>query len=523
MLRKKLLFVATMLIAAVLAFGACGNGNGDDTPDEVTPPEQNVTDDTQANDTQADDTQAEDPPAANGMTGRVTIGTGENPVMLTALMEVFNQRHPGIEVDVMHTGEWMGNETMARIVAAGEMPCIIFLQNPQFPVQNNWVIDLQPFVDNTPDFDVPEAFTYQLTLGDELIGVPWLVFMHGVVVNLSLLDAENIPRPDYFWTLEDMEYIIRRGTRHGESIGINNVADFLKHVPPQMNHNLGWSGFNHTARRYELGDDWVRAATIAADLVQGGFTLGEQLAEIGNYWYLEEGSPERAASQEARQALLWDLLGLETDWHALMTGQFATWMDFSWGMNFHTNELFTGFEWDFFPFPAYNRGDTPRPGIVVDPIGITTAAPYPEAAWEVVRFLTFDHEGLNARYDIIDNWDQAEAMERWPGWAEHLYPENMYTTSIPPTTNTAIIDRWVAMNDASPGLRFIMGNMGIGYMDGFKVTPGYEQAFYRTISDTWRAEVMTGQRTAADIVGEVESIANDIIRDSFESIGIMVP
>jgi len=501
-----------ILIAVALAFSAC-NRDEDDNDGGTTGG---------GGATQGSD--ATGGVSQDDISGRVVIGTGENPVMLTALFERFNEeRNSNIEVEIMHTGEWMGNETMARLVAAGEMPDIIFLQNPQFPVQNNWVIDLNPFVANTPNFDVPEAFTYQLTLGDSLIGIPWLVFLHGVYVNLSVLDAENIPRPDYYWTIEDAIDIIQRGTRPGQSIGINQVGDFIQHIPPQMNQNLGWAGFNHSTRQYELGDDWVRAATIAADLARGGFTMGEQLRAIGNYWYLEEGSPERAASQEARQALLWDMFGLEVDWHAHVMGRYALWMDFSWSMGFHTNDLYVEHEWDFFPFPAYHRGQTPRPGIVVDPVGITTVAQYPEAAWEVVRWMTFDPQGLTARLDIIENWDQAEAMERWPGWPEGQYPEIFVSTSIPPTTNAAILDRWATMNGASPGLRFLMSNMDIGYMDGFKVTPGYEQAFFRTISDTWFAEVLTGQRTAADIVNEVESIANDIIRDAFDSIGIQVP
>jgi multiple sugar transport system substrate-binding protein len=449
-----------------------------------------------------------------------------NPVLLTALMERFNEeRHPNIEVEIMHTGEWMGNETMSRLVAAGEMPCIIFLQNPHFPVQNNWIIDLAPFIENDPNFTVPDALMYQLTLGDQIIGVPWLQFLHGVVVNLSLLDAENIPRPDYFWTVEDFVYIAQRGTRPGHSIGLINPWDLLKHIPPQMNHNLGWAGFNHTTMQYDLGDDWVRAATIASDLVRGGFTLYGLLdAASPPYWEFEDGTPERDSARDARAQALWDAVGMDGDaWEARMAGRGAMFMEFTWGMHFDTNELYTGWEWDFFPFPTYRRGDTPRSGMVIDPIGITTVAQYPEAAWEVVRWLTFDEGGINARFDFFENWNREEAMERWPGWPENQYPENMGFGTIPVSTNPAIIDRWLDFNNAAPGIRFMVSNIATAYMDGFKVTPGYQYAYYDTIFPTWRDEVVSGNRTAADIVNEVESIANAHIRAAFESIGIIVP
>lgn len=454
----------------------------------------------------------------------VLVGTGENPVLLTYMAERFQERHPDIEIKIFYNGEWMGNENMAKLVAAGQMPDIIYVENPQFPLQNGWLVDLNQFVAKEESVDIPESFLRYCKVGDMLAMLPSQVFMNGIMVNLSLLDAENIPRPDYNWTIDEFLNIVRNGTRPGRIIGTNNSDDIFQHLPPQLNHDLGWGAFNSVTRQYQLKPEWLQAANIAAGMARSNLTLSDQLAAYGTFDGLEEGSSQRISVEDARRQALHRIVGedVEEDWHSWVGGRAATWFDFSWGMNFDVGnpDIYTGFEWDFFPFPTGDRQTTSRPGIVIDSVGITTAAKYPDAAWEFLKWITFDLEGINARFDFVENWSREDAMKRWPGWPENQYPQTFGFTHMPPATHPGVIERWVELNDAPPGLLYMMGNMDIGYVDGFKVVPGEAQANGKTIRRVYLDEVRTGRRTASDIVDDVQTIANQIVAEAFASIGL---
>lgn len=460
--------------------------------------------------------------------GQITVGTGENPVLLTYMAERFNkERNPDIKIEIVYTGEWMGNENMAKLVAAGRMPDIIYVENPQFPLQNGWLVDMNQFAAKEESIDIPDAFLRYGTVGDMLIMLPYQVFLGGIMVNLSLLDAENIPRPDYNWTIDDFVNIVRSGTRPGRIIGINRSDFLLAHLPAQLNNDLGWGSFNSTTRQFQLRPEWLQAANIAAGIARSNLTLFDQLDRYGNQWDFEEGSDRRVAIEDERRAAMWEIVGggLNEDWQPWVAGRAATWWDFSWGMNFDVKnkDIYTGFEWDFFPLPTGDRNTVSRPAIVMDSIGITTAAADPEAAWEFVKWLTYDIDGINARFDFVENWNREEALKRWPGWPESQYPEVFEFTQIPPTTHPEVVERWVELNNARPGLRFIISNMDTGYIDGFKVVPGfsaYNGPEPTTIEKTWLNQVRTGQRTSADIVDEVETIANRNIAEVFASLGL---
>jgi ABC-type glycerol-3-phosphate transport system substrate-binding protein len=509
---KNFIKIALAATVAVMIFAACGTGGGDASDASAA-----------GNQGAAGQAAAGETPAADGPTRRVVVGIGENPVMLTYLAERFNQeRDPNIEIEIFYNGEWMGNEQMAQLVAAGQMPDILYIENPLFPMQNDWLIDLSPFAAQEEYIPIPEAYLRYGMVGDQLVMLPAWVFTHGVMVNLSLLDAENIPRPGYDWTIDEFVEIITLATRPGDIIGTNASAPLLEHLPAQLNRNLGWSSFNRDARQYQLSPEWVQAANLAYTIANNNLTLFDQLDRHGNHWEMEEGSEARLAVEEARRNALWEVTGVVgEDWHPWVGGRAATWFDFSWAMGFDVwnPDIFTGFEWDFYPFPRGYSGAVPRPGIVVDSVGISTLAPHPEAAWEFIKWITYEPDGLNARFDFVENWNREEARERWPGWPEGSYPEVFTFGHMPPTNDPAIIDRWVNFNDAVPGLRFILENLDAGYVDGFKVTPGHVAAT-DIINGAFRNEVMTGRQTAADIANEVEAMANQVTAEAFASIGL---
>jgi multiple sugar transport system substrate-binding protein len=460
---------------------------------------------------------AAEPSAASKV--KIVSGTWEDQIVGLYMAEKFMALHPDIEVEIFNNGTWLGNENTAKLAAAGQMPDVINLENPVYPIQNNWVINLKPYLDRETNLTLPESFVKYGTFNDQLIMVPNSVFFFGVIVNKTLLAQNNIPIPEYGWTIDEFVNIAKRTTRKGQSIGTTEIQPIPKHLPPQVNDDLGWGAFNEVTKQYQLTPEWVEATNIAVDLYQSGATLYERLDATGLPWDFEEGSAERAAVDERRANFLMEELGETDSGVAFYKGKIALYQDFTWATGFPTNENYTGWEYDWYPFPVKEAGDVSRPGIVVDSIGITTSCQNPDAAYEWLKFLTFGTDGIEARFEIYGNYTKADAQARFPGLAETAYPEAVTYNFMPATTDQALIDRWVEFTDSAPGIKYMMGNMGTGFVDGFKVTPGFDEAYHKTIWKAVEDQVLTGQRSASDIADEVTQLANGITAQAYAALG----
>ncbi|MDR1532601.1 MAG: extracellular solute-binding protein [Clostridiales bacterium] len=494
LLKKKLAVALAVVMTAAVSLAGCGGGGETQQP------------------------AAEGGTAAAGKT-KIVFGGWEDQIMARYLAERYMAEHPDVEIEVFNNGQWLGNENMAKLVAANQMPDIINLENPVYPIQNDWVIDLKPYLDKEGDVDLPENFIKYGTFNDKVVMVPNAVYLFGVMVNKTLLQANNIPIPDYGWTIDEFVDIAKKTTKPGQTIGTTEIEPIMKHLPPQMNDDLGWGAFNEVTRKYQLTPEWLEAANISYDLYKSNATLYERLDANGNPWDYEEGSQERTTIEEARANFLLETLGETDAGTAWRKGKGALWFDFTWGMNFHTNPEYSGFDWDYYPFPVKDKGDVSRPGIVVDSVAITTKCANPDAAWDFLKYMTFDKAGVEARFDIVTNYTKEDAQSRFPGLEETSYFDTLSFSFMPATTDQALIDKWVEFNNAKPGVKYMMSNMDTGFVDGFKVTPGFDEAYHKTIYTVYKEQVLTGQKSASDIIDEVAKLADDITAKAYAALG----
>ncbi len=454
---------------------------------------------------------------AEGEQVTITYGGWEDHVMALELAEKFTQRNPNIKVEVFNDGTWLGNENMAKLAATNSMPDIINLQDVVVPTQNNWVIDMKPYYDkDTTAKNLPENFIKYGTVNDKLVMLPGAVYLFGIMVNLDLLSANGIDAPSYQWTVDEFVNAVKKTNKPGSTVGINDATVLMKHFSPQRNPQLGWGSFNEETKKYDLNADWQKSVELSKQLLDAKVSVFERLDANGLPWEFEDGSAEKKEVEEKRANFLKDLFGEKEAGDGWVKGKAGLWFDFTWAMNFDkTNANYGGFEWDFYPIPVYDTADVPRTPFVVDSIGITSVCKNPEAAYEFVKYLSYSTEGIEDRMALVEGYDREALMAKYPDLSENKFEHAFTYSQMPVTTDMDVIKRWADFNEVKPGVTFALENLGRGYADGYKVTPGFDDAYHKTIEKAVKEQVFTGKKTIADIVPELEKKANKITEDAY--------
>lgn len=501
---KKLSFLVICVLVISLVLAGCGKGNnaGQETNQ---PSQQNSTTSENKQETSQNETEKKEPVV-------IKWATWENIVMAEELAAKFNERNPDIKVVIDDFGGWFGNEALAKRIASGEMPDVFEVENPFIPIQNKWIIDLKPFLEKDAEKKYYQNLIDTATFDGKVVMLPTYVFLHGIIVNKSLLEANNIPIPDYTWTIDEYKDILIKTTK-GQTVGTNGIVDIPKHLPAQMNDKLGWGCWDGS--KYVLGDEWIFAVNFTKELHDRKVAIWQLEEEFPNPWDLPEGAERDAVFEKIKNAYK-ERYGEEDSYSVFLKGNVATWMDFSWGLSFDKNEKYSGFDWDFYPFPVVEKGDIPRPGIVCDSYAISASTKNPEAAFRFIKYLSYDPAAFEDRIEIIENYDKEEAKKKYPNITEDRIPDFLTFDHIPAVNDPTVREKWCNYNNVKPGVKFMLDNLERGYVDGFKFVPDFDTAYHKTIEKAMREEIFTGKKTAADLAAELEKKANDITQEAIK-------
>ena len=445
---------------------------------------------------------------ADGEQITLSVASWENNVLKKEWFAKFTEKHPNIKIELAEEGKWLGTEDLAELAAANKMPDIINLENIYTPVKNDWLLDLTDYYQNDKDKDVIyQNFIEFGSIGDKLYALPSNVFFHGIKVNLTLLEDLNIPKPGYDWTIDDFMNILEKASVKGESIGTNNIIWLMKHLPAQMNDDLGWATYSYENRKYSLGQEWIDTVNMMKEIVDKEYVLWENIDKFGLPTDFEEGSAEYDSVVEKRNNYLLEAVGTtEVPWPL---GKVAMQEDFSWTLRFDkTDPSYTGFEWDYYPFPAATEGDVSRPGLSADYYGITTSCKNPDAAWELIKYLSYDIEGFRDKVNIINSYDKTAMAEKYPELTD--IPDTLESLSLPPINNPEAVELWKSMDVGyKPGLDYMLENFERGYVDCWRIVPEYSNVWESLVTTRVNQDILyTGSKTAADLAKDLEATIN---------------
>lgn len=436
---------------------------------------------------------------------------GESRIVTTLMAEKFNEQNPNITIEYKHPdgSGWISNEMLLKWAAAGDLPDIFYLQNPGVLVQNDLMLDLKPYYDADPDNQLFYQNLVQYSMvGDQMVILPYSISFYGLMVNKDLIAANNLEVPDYDWTIDELVTIAQGLTRPGSQLGLYDVT-FWSSLIPQYDTSLEHAGYNRAENTWDLGEAWQTSVQICADLVVNNYTAAERLNRIpqgedGNWddWY--------AASRE--------ICGVDDPWILWQQGGVGIWGEGSYWSNWdQNNDLYPGFDWDFYPIPVAEEGNISRPTIITDSYAISKNCENPDAAYEVLKFFTYSKEGFDARCEIWEEYDAEALKAEYPEMAEAGEILDTMSFNLSPVDDQEVRDKWCELYNAKPGLRYIIDNMAESnpFIDGFKLIPGWQEVYTDIIEPALKESVWTGEKTAADVAAELQDRVNTVQQEVF--------
>ena len=325
--------------------------------------------------------------------------------MVQEMLDEFHATHPNIQV--FFTPEPDSPEskekTMLESMQAGTAPDVFQGCCSWFPIwaQRGYLLDLRPFV--SADLDQATIADWDLAQYESMFtsdglqyGLPKYHGALGLYYNKDLFDQYGVSYPDGSWNHDDYREAMQRLTKDRNGDGYTDL--------------------------------WGSQTYVTWDRIQVHINgWGGHIVDPNDPKKCQLGSPESLAAQEWLRARMWDervmatALDVQKKWpdEAFISGQIAMLEDGSWRLrNILAN---ADFRVGVAPFPA---GPSRQVTLsTTDGFGIYAGTKYPEAAWELVKFLISKEYGrAMARAGFLQP-ARASLVADWVGFVREQFPE----------------------------------------------------------------------------------------------------
>lgn len=464
--KARIMLSVLALMMVVLMVAACtGNNNGDTGPattDTPQPPPTNATTtDTTTPAIVPGDTAGPGTRNAQGLRPDVSthgdtlivsiadwMMDPDSPSTMVYAMEAFRANHPYINVETQAAN--IGNdEVIMGMVAAGDLPDVFFdIQRPlQFLVTQGWVHPLSQFIDEDDAcFQmIPQGILDMRTLAGELWALPGRSHVNNafLAINVDLMEELNLDMPSVDWTFDEFLDFISAGATD-QFAGIQELPSPEMMGVLMTGDNL--FGFDPQANTFDLTTGWVSAHQILAQ-----WNAIPNL--VANRLRCPDDPMENTNSDYVRKFGAGDIGDANM---AFMTGNVLTRIAniADRGMlqeNWHLQEA--DFDVVLHNFPSDPRVGMAPPLHTMSSI-MTSTTQHPEAAFELLRWLSYSEPGLRS---IIEGF---------------FFVGN--TTN--PNVHAAFDEFWP--DAMTPGVRRIIESVGNGGVVGlFPVVSDYGSIF----------------------------------------------
>lgn len=375
-MKIKKIYALLLALVLIVSLGAgCSGGNKND------PGTNSGTNTPPANNEQSgNEGKTEETPAWQTQEITLTFASWDDAEMENKMFQAFMEKYPNITVTKDETINISNyTEALANAAAASKLPDVFWLNNVPVAVENDWVLDIAPYWNNDPE--VAEIFpniAANGAFGDKRFASPTFQFVMGVFLNKTLLEKNNIELPPYDWTIDQMLEIAGKISKPSEHIyGLSapwGSLMFNEYWPFANNPSLGYNTFDGEKFHF-THPDWIEGYNKNLELrrlkVEDVMT-GDEKAEVF-------GSKDAST---------------------FMEGHLAMSIDGSWNSAYLPVEMEkkgTG-EVDFYPYPAGNDGQ--KMPVVLDFIGVSSTTKHPEAAYELMKWMTWGEDGWLKRLEF---------------------------------------------------------------------------------------------------------------------------
>lgn len=443
------------------------------------------------------------------------LGTKAENNLYRRMIKKFNQERDDIQIKIIEStvssDKW--DEWLSNLAVAEKLPDVYMVNNVADVVIDQLATDITDFVTADPEWskvnnDIKGAATYH----DHVFGIPAGQYHAGFFANYDAIKpymsavgggkVKEVFAPGAF-TTEQFELIVKAMYDLTEDknsvVGVNTTGDMINWLPATLDETgtLGHFVWNADAKRFEYGSEHlIEAFKIVADLSNFSFEKAIEKDKENNYF----------GTDNYTTAFLEGKIGF------FQSGTYTNFVDNDYA-DYH--------------FVAY-----PDATVIVisDYMVVSPMAANKQHAYEVAKYLSFGSEGIQARFDILDNLEEgAKGVE---------------LSGSPIVDDPELTDKWfsyIEIDGAKDVYEGVLTGKIRPLVEGNKSTPGFQQARFHEKTgiskEILNANVTIGEYlwytalgriTVDEYIAEVSSNSklinrlNGFITDAYEDIEALI-
>lgn len=497
---KKLLSLCLALIMMLGLLSACGQE-----PVETSDPPADATD-AAPTDTGETSTDGED---VYAMEGSVTIAYPEGETAeIQPVLEAFRAQYPNIEVvEEPFPGSTGGafNEYLAQTAAANSMPDLMWLDWNDFApeVASGFVYDITDLFFSDPESEyVPSGMTDPYTYGGKLYALPCQMNAMGITMNLDMLDELNIEKPGYDWTMDEFIEIVKKGIT-ANTVGAATLED-LDNVYSAQAEGWWYPAYDFVNQKFDFTNMWVPAMNRLAELR----AVPGLEAWIMRYPKLEDDT----TSLDSEYVAKFGEAGKDDNHYTFKNGLALLCTNATYNDNWMRNECQVN--WDYWPYPRVDENTPTYTPIHVDCAYLTSTCADPQAAFQLLKWLTYGVEGNLQRLDIF----AARSDGEFAGETTTL----LKTWFMPCTQHPDVVAKFSENPNVTEGLAALYESLEYSIRgDINKIIPGYNNIFNDEVNALLNS-VRQGQANAADVAPQIDALVNAALAEQLEAFNAKV-
>ena len=517
LLRQKRLFSSLLFILALsVALVACGGGNNNNTADtgnNAQPPTGGGATTTEPSGT--DEPDIYDLDVTDEAQQLITdVLANRTPTTITyaswniaqpqeiPMIEEYMERFDFITVEVVHIEEDDHMGSLQALAMAQQLPDAFLVSVVPEMMATGFLQDILPYGQQFEEWaNIPRIALEAATYRGRVFGLPFSSYFEGMVVNDALWDANNLPRLEVGFSLEQLLNDLRVITDIGAGIG--GISPWIQYsrgwLPNYFNNAFGphgWDGerlnVNHPA--YAQSIEFIRTLRAEGLVTDSDWLTEEQWASYDAGWWYD----------------------------VFARGNMPVMNEGSWWIGTWTHLYNEGMPVRFVGLP----GGT----VVYRPVyaGISVQSQNPAVAMHFLNWMAFGDAGIEHRLDLRD-FGRGEVDD---DGNPILYPLG----TLPPTTNSTLLRRF--FDGEIPGIEEGLARVHESVIEGETIVPGHVPGLFNgntgltvvsngeTIENasvhTVFNSIIEGNTAFADVAADLDAFANSQVQQMLSEINFML-
>ncbi len=438
------------------------------------------------------------------MEGKVSIGYPvAEQAELQPVLEAFRKQYPNIQVvEVPFEGSTGGafNEFLSKQAQAGTMPDMMWCDWNDFApeVASGLVMALDDLMKDDKEAEyVPSGMTDPYTYNNKLYALPCQLNAMGITINLDLLDELNLDKPSYDWTIDEFEELLRKAIG-SNTVGAATLED-LDQVYSAQDSGYFYPAYDYVNQKFDFTNKWVPAMNrLAALRAVPGLEAWSM-----RYPKNDDGS----TSMDSDYVKKFGETGKDDNHYTFKNGMALMATNATWNDNWMRNEC--KINWDYWPYPRLDKNTPVKTPIHVDCAYLTSTCAQPEAAHQLLKWLTYGVEGNLQRLDIFAARGDADVVKD--------DTKLLKTWFIPCTQHPDVVAKFDENPHLTEGFKALYKSTENSIRgDINKIVPGYSEIFNDEVNKLI-TDVREGRANAADVAPQIDEKVNAALQEQLKT------